>query len=232
VAAVVSTHYVLHQIRDVVEERQQWLHEKNLPLDFLMRDGLGLERNGFVDHCKAKYHATPHQRTLQEQDKTSGNNVHNQKHSRWSRDLQRRAGSKVLWEIISFTGKFSHELLQQAVEAGKKRIRTGACQPDASRKATVNAQRARESFRWAQALARQRAHGKKDFSWNDQWYLRNLDNDILRKRANAATRAAGHGRLKHQDGSTSDIGNHLGGISRTVLDNYQPPLIPGSDEER
>jgi hypothetical protein len=232
VTAVVSTHYVLHQIRDVVEERQQWLQGKNLPLDLLMRDGPGKERTCFVDHCKGKYHATPHQRSLQEQDKISGKIVQQGKHSRWSRELQRRAGSKVLWEIISFTGRFDHQLLQRAVEAAKKPIRTGACQPDASRKATAAANRARDALRWGQTLDKQRARGKKHFSWNEQWYLTKFDDDTFRENVNAATKAVGHGRLRHKDGSTSDIGNHLGGISRTVLDDYQPPLIPSSDEER
>jgi hypothetical protein len=136
--------------------------------------------------------------------------------------------------MISFTGKFSHELLQQAAKLNPGEIHTGASQPDASQEKsnetaslTAAAVRARADLQWAHHLERQRAAGKTNFTFLEKWYLDKLDDDTLRKDANAATRATGHGRLRHKDGSTQVIGS----VSRTVLDDYEPPLIISSDEE-
>ena len=73
--------------------------------------------------------------------------------------------------------------------------------------------------------------GRRNFSNWDRWYLEKLDDDTLRTDANAATKACGHGRLKHANGSYTDSGEHLGGVSRTVLDDYVPPVVLISDEE-
>ena len=58
------------------------------------------------------------------------------------------------------------------------------------------------------------------------------DKDILRRKANAAVRDFGHGRIKRDDGSFVDIGSHCGGITRTILDGWRPiDVPPPSDDE-
>ena len=44
VEAVVSETFVLKQIKEVIELRETWLRQQNLPMDFQMRDGKGYER--------------------------------------------------------------------------------------------------------------------------------------------------------------------------------------------
>ena len=61
--------------------------------------------------------------------------------------------------------------------------------------------------------------------------LADLDNGRLRTAANHAVKAFGHGRVKMSDGSFIDIGRNCGGMTRTVLDDYVPLVVPSSDEE-
>ena len=141
-----------------------------------------------------------------------------------------------LGTYISFTVKFSHDLLQQWVRSDTSKA--SAAQPREKKDTTdtdwlkIAAVRARGDLRWANHLARKRDWGTTWFSDDDWWYLRKLDNDTLRIEANKATRAFGHGRLKHRDGSFTDIGGSSGGVTRTVLDDYQPPIVESSDEEQ
>ena len=84
-----------------------------------MRHGIGFERERFVQHCKDEYHAEPFQRSLQARDaETSSKKVNKGKHSRWSRELQRRLGTKALWEVGSFTGILPAEFLAQINNVG------------------------------------------------------------------------------------------------------------------
>ena len=104
----VSEKHVLNMLMQVVTKREEWLAQEGLPLNFQMRDGPGLERERFMKHVKAEYASEPHQLALQKTDaQISNKKVKNGKHSRWGREMQRRLGSKVLWELVSFSGKFS-----------------------------------------------------------------------------------------------------------------------------
>ena len=59
----------------------------------------------------------------------------------------------------------------------------------------------------------------------------------LRKQANDATKAYGHGRIKHANGSFTDIGAATGCLTRTTLDNWvadandDPVLSEADDDE-
>ena len=53
----------------------------------------------------------------------------------------------------------------------------------------------------------------------------------LRKQANDATKAYGHGRIKHANGSFTDIGAETGGLTRTILDNWVAPVLPDADDD-
>ena len=92
---------------------------------------------------------------------------------------------------------------------------------------TREAQRARDSLRWAESLQRKKLQGERQFNREEQALLRELDAGKLRAAANDATRKSGWGRIKHEDGTYEDIAPHNGGIVRTVLDN----VVPMSDEE-
>ena len=98
-----SQEHVLHQLRDVIQVRERWLELSGLPMTFQMGDK---ERKDFLEAAKAEFHGSVQQRLLQQSDaKDEPNKVRDRKHSRWSRELQRRCGNKVVWEIVSFTGR-------------------------------------------------------------------------------------------------------------------------------
>ena len=83
---------------------------------------------------------------------------------------------------------------------------------------------ARAKVRQARALSRLRdvlgAHaskGKGKLTLAQRTLLHSFDNKSLQDEANAATFAAGSGRLKRRDGTFVDIGGSTGGYVRTVL---------------
>jgi hypothetical protein len=61
--------------------------------------------------------------------------------------------------------------------------------------------------------------------------LQDFDSDKLRRQSNDATKAYGHGRIKHANGSHTDIGSATGGLTRTILDNWVPPVLSDADDD-
>ena len=223
VTAVVSEEHVLHQLRNVIQVRERWLELGGFPMTFQMRDKL--ERKDFLDAVKAEFHGRDDQRQQQQRDaKDETKKVQDGKHSRWSRDLQLRCGSKVMWEMVSFTGRFDLDFLSQR-PAEKPDI--GKRKPDLK----VQAVKCRGDLRWAEYLARKRKKGQDNFTSEDHTFLRDFDSGKLRRLANEAGIAHGHGRIKYADGSHVDIGPGVGGATRSLLDNFVPPVVLSSDEE-
>ena len=70
VEAVVSEMYVLKQIKEVIEFREHWLRENDLPMNFQTRDGM--ERKEFLKWAKDHYQAEDRQQKLQEEDLKEG----------------------------------------------------------------------------------------------------------------------------------------------------------------
>ena len=153
--------------------------------------------------------------------------------------MQRRFGSKVLWEIISFTAKFSVEFLTEITRADVPEA--AAQNADSHRQCKARAVTCRGRLRWAQHLDRKRQHlerlrqaGKIEhhtFSEQDQALLDDLDTGKLRREANEATKAFGHGRIQMADGTYVNAGSGSGGSARKILDGFIPPLIPSSSSE-
>jgi hypothetical protein len=235
VEAVVSNEYVLQQLKEVVMKREAWLTKHNLPMDYFMRNGLGLERGRFVKDCKLEYEAEPHQVYQQERDAQNPvykkDRVRQGMHSRWGAEMQRRLGSKTLWELVSFTGQFSVEFLTPAAQA----MNAGAPQPDVnvtnSQRLRAHALQCRADLRYATSLAFQRASGRKIFGAWEWQLLQDFDSDQLRMQSNDATKAHGHGRIKHANGTHTDIGSAIGGLTRTILDNWVPPVLSDADDD-
>ena len=240
VAAVVSEQYAVSQLREVIRKREEWLEREGLPMNFQMRDGPKLERERFLQYVKAEYHAEPYQMKQQERDAAVSNRKKSSgMHSRWGREMQRRCGSKVLWEIISFTGKFSVEFLTEITRADAPEA--AVQNADSHRQCKARAVSCRGRLRGAQHLDRKRQHFEKlrqagtiehhTFSKQDQALLDDLDTGKLRREANEATKAFGHGRIRMADGTYADIGSGTGGLTRTILDGFIPPLIALSSSE-
>ena len=132
------------------------------------------------------------------------------KRQRWHRELQRRCGSKQLWELVSFTGRFDSELLAQALSKPDAFDNSGAPQPTASshpwhRKALE----ARAALRWANHLARKRSRmGEAQMSKSEKKVLQQLDNGDLVLRVNELTVRTGDGRLRSADGESLTLSPH------------------------
>ena len=107
--------------------------------------------------------------------------------------MQRRAGNKIFWEMISFTGSFAPEFLRQALQ----RRSGGAGQPAANPAAKASAYEARAQFRLGHKYAR--IHTRDGPEALRPWQ-RDLadryDSGELRRAVNATTREHGHGRLR------------------------------------
>ena len=94
--------------------------------------------------------------------------------------------------------------------------------PEPTPDLTRQAQRARETLRWAESLERRRITGRGHLTWQQLRILEELDTGTLHATANEATRKSGWGRIKHLDGTFEDIAPHNGGLVRTVLDTVVP----------
>jgi hypothetical protein len=121
------------------------------------------------------------------------------------------------------------EMIATCVQEGSLISTQPDVQDNVPQERTRTAQRCRDALRGAEHLARKRVAGRNRFSQGEQQMLKDLDSGALLLRANAATRASGHGRLKNADGTFQDIGAHTGGLARTVLDDWKPPVL--EDEE-
>ena len=117
-------------------------------------------------------------------------------HSRWGREMQRRCGNKIFWEMISFTGSFDPDFLRKALE----KRNGGAGQPAANadaKAAKTRAHEARSRFRLGKKYSRlfTKAGEGALRPWQRE-LADKFDNGELLKACNAATREHGHGRLR------------------------------------
>ena len=226
VNAVVSRNHVLRQLQRVMELRHEWLEQKGLPLTFQMRDGK--ERKEFIAYARGLYEQEEYQVQKQNEDWLKGGKARwkEGKGKRWTREKQRRCGTHQMWDIISFSGKLDAEFLEQGLStqatASADASQLGD-EDNVPKERTRLAHKAREDLRWAEHLARAKAEGRTRFTRQDQYFLAELANGNLLRKANDATRASGHGRLRKSDGTYEDIGGSTGGLTRTVLDNWKPP---------
>ena len=158
------------------------------------------------------------------------NFVRKQKRKRWHRHLQRVCGTKQIWEVLAFSGRFEVEMLVQALYNQP----SGETAEPADRDQVSDELRRRLHHEKAEAIARYlegsriaqlRDAGKKvdEFSRWQQEVLQKWDSGQLRRDRNQAAVAVGHGRLENANGDYLDIGGSTGGGSRRILDDWQPP---------
>ena len=105
---VVSQEYVAHQVKAVIERREEWLWEHHLALETVMNEE---QKDAFLLECKDEYHNDEDQKRRQAADREDGKNVRDGKKQRWSREQQRRAGSTQMWTLLSFSGKWGPSFL-------------------------------------------------------------------------------------------------------------------------
>ena len=227
---VVSREYVACQVQAVLAWREKWLQDNRLPLDTLIRGDMA---DRFLCAAKDEFHTSAKQRDLQDKDQKCGGNkkVHKGMHSRWSRHIQKLGGTSQMWTLLSFTGRFDVEFLEDAMVRGQKGPVSMPGERSEQQKEEVReAQMARAMWRRGAMLERLQEENKgkgKETSLNPEQLriLKEYQSGMLRRQANKLTIISGHGRLKNADGSFVDIGGNTRGFVRTVLDGRQTPDI-------
>ena len=106
---VVSPTYTMERLEAIIASRVAWLQRNGSPQDNEMDNE---QRVAYTRAMKEEYEAEPMQQALIAQDygKVAAQQMKKQvvakkKHSRFHRELQRRAGTKQFWEVISYTGR-------------------------------------------------------------------------------------------------------------------------------
>ena len=140
--------------------------------------------------------------------------------------MQRRLGNKAFWELVSFTGKFSIDFLTKATNVDAPQ--PDVADLDAHHSLKAKAVKCRGNLRWAESLNKQSLKKRAAFSMKDNQQLKDLHSGKLLRVCNDATKAFGHGRIRHEDGHYVDIGPGTGGLTRTILDHFVPPI--GNDQ--
>ena len=148
----------------------------------------------FLTYVKKDFAEQPHQKVLRERDlKVSTHKARNGAHSRWGREMQRRAGNKTLWEMISFTGSFAPDFLQDALARRPGR----GDQPAADPRVKAKALEARTNYRLGKRFAKLRARLGPGGLQHWQRDLADLfTSGALARDVNEKTRVHGHGRLR------------------------------------
>ena len=163
--------------------------------------------------------------------------------------MQRACGTKQIWEILAFTGRFDADTLRATLalrSSERDRDTEEAMQDDTyekQRRLLQNAKaEAQARYNEGRRLARQRdAHrdrscgasqparesGSSEMSQGltprQTDLLEQYDSCRLMKELNAAKVAWGHGRLRDEAGGYMDIGGSTGGGSRRIIDDWTPP---------
>ena len=144
------------------------------------------------------------------------------KHSRFSRHLQRVAGSKTMAELIVYTGRLDLDFLRSSAEPSdlSEPAADLASRPDnaALEKAAAEA---KMQYSMTTMLKRRLDDGKvqkQELSEREHSLLADLMDGTLRERTNTAILAYGHGNLRRADGQTLAIGGSTGGLTRRLLD--------------
>ena len=165
--------------------------------------------------------------------------VRGQKRKRWCRHLQRVGGTKQIWEVLAFSGRFDTEMLLAAlhqddgysgaaIEPPAVSLRSWEQRAQlhhAKAEAVARYEEGARLNRYQEHLKRSGSQGQhvKPFTGYQRSVLRRWESGELRRTRNRAVLALGHGRIYSRHGDYLDIGGSTGGGSRRILDNWQPP---------
>ena len=141
--------------------------------------------------------------------------------SRWDLHCQREGGTKPMWEVLSFSGKFDPKFFDNLEDPGPP--------PDEAtrdqRRWTSPASKARNRFRQgmnaasqSQAILEGRTAKPAPLTRQQQHLLGLYKNGKLLRKANELTLRSGNGTLHRIDGEKFMIGPH--GFTKRVL--YKP----------
>ena len=114
---VVTREHVARQVGLVIRCRERWLEDHGLAMETKMRHDVATR---FLNDAKKDFHDSAEQQALQENDRRNGKRVQQGKHSRWSRHVQRLGGTKHMWTLLSFKGRFDPVFLEESMAKGEK----------------------------------------------------------------------------------------------------------------
>ena len=148
--------------------------------------------------------------------------------------MQRICGTKQIWEVLAFTGRFDADILGKTMEENADRqqdVPEEIQEEHLEQRRLLQREKVEAKARYNEALrlARRRdAHldRRKDapsFNSSQQRLLQLFDSGHLLRDCNSSIVAWGHGRLRSRDGRTMDIGGSTGGGSRRVIDDWVEP---------
>ena len=206
------------------------------------------ERGDLVKEAREAYEQTPQQIELKDRDleravaqaeargapqPAAGHNnyLRQQKRKRWHRHLQRVAGTKQIWEVLAFSGRFEVQMLVDLLH----NQRDGETAEPADREQVSDEERRRLYYEKAEAIARhiegsrlarlRETAGTKVEKLTDEQkdVLAKYDSGELLQKRNEAVVAFGHGRLENARGDYLEWGGSAGGGSRRIIDGWQPP---------
>ena len=147
---VVSPQHTTEKIFQVLQEREEWLSGNQLPCDHQI---VGKQRQEFHRWAKTRFlKQLPEQRRDDDNRRRffgKGNVerlVRQAQRSRFQLEKQRRAGSSQIWELLSYTGKFSEEELQRLLEEVAKNAQRQ--QEDVKRNKELKSEAKKLKARW------------------------------------------------------------------------------------
>ena len=180
------------------------------------------------------------------------NFLRQQRRKRWCRHLQRVCGTKQMWEVLTFTGRFDVDMLRQAIQSDhtanteppaedseEKQRRRSLHHAKAEAKAKYNEgrrlamQRSRTQLQASEESPAKHPMNRDDgapqpantayFSRRQYAVLQMWDDGQLRKNLNKTITDLGHGRLQSAQGAFLEIGGSTGGGARRIIDSWVPP---------
>ena len=158
--------------------------------------------------------------------------MNQKKKSRWSRNLQRLAGTIQMWHVLSSTGEFDPDFFNRLAPPPPTAGEQTEIQRQNNKPAMEARARRRQAIKYARVRDKIRtgdAPQSAALSRKQQDLLALYDNGSLLAEANRLTRISGNGRLRRSDGSFVDIGGSTGGYTRTVLYDWEPPDVTEFD---
>ena len=123
------------------------------------------QKEAFLKASKEEYYSRPDQVEQQERDARdpclTRQQVKDKQRSRWSRNLQRLAGTPQMWQVLSFTGRFDPAFFARIGEPPRQ----AGEQTEAQRLNNKLAVEARAKYRQAMRYARQREKPHRHRHW-------------------------------------------------------------------
>lgn len=166
---VVSKESTAIRVKATLHRREEFLLKRGLQLNYNMCDDEGGVMKTFLQELKDEYANEPMQRQLQAEDWAAGKNKHDVMRKRWCRELQRRCGTKLFWEIVSLVGVWEPVRLDKSLSSKGDAEKMKTKQQKAL---TMKALETREAYRCGRHLYRAwQKRGWDHMSDDQKWVL-------------------------------------------------------------